>query len=106
MNLGKRVKHRREQLSISQADLGAAIGASQESIAQLESRDSKSSRKITQLADALSCSVDWLTTGDESKNKNADQLKVKANKLLKDISEDELNELIDYKAFIVSKRKH
>ena len=106
MNLGKRVKQRREELELTQDELARAVGGiSQESIALLEKRDSKSSRNITALADALSSSVEWLTTGNETAKADAAILLARANRLAKDLTEDELKELSEYKKFIISKRK-
>ena len=104
MNLGGRVRERREELGISQEDLAKAVGVSQVAITNLERRDSKSSRNITTLAQALSCSIDWLTTG-ENKNDNKDQLKKHAQELMSGLSENEIKELTDYKRFILSKRQ-
>ena len=106
MNLGKRVKQRREELRLTQGELARAVGnISQESIALLEKRDSKSSRNITSLAEALSCSVEWLTTGNETAKADTAMLLAQANRLAKDLTVDELKELTEYKKFILSKRK-
>lgn len=47
----------------TQADLAKDIGVSQGSIAHLESGRSKSSRRITDIAEKLDVSATWLSTG-------------------------------------------
>ena len=63
MALGVNVKKRRVQLGLTQGELAKMIGVSQVAIANLEKRDSRSSRNLTALADALQCSARELESG-------------------------------------------
>ena len=64
MALGLNVKKRRTQLGITQSQLAHVVGVSQVAIANLEKRDSKSSRNLIALAEALQCSPRELELGD------------------------------------------
>ena len=64
MNLGARVKQRREQLGMAQHELAALVGVKQAAISALELRDSRSSRQLSKLAEALQCSPEWLESGE------------------------------------------
>lgn len=66
MALGKNVKKRREQLELTQAELAKLVGVSQVAIANLERRDSGSSRNISALANALQVTVYELENGFDS----------------------------------------
>jgi len=63
MALGSRVKKRRLSLGITQTELAIAIKATQSYVQSLESRDSKKTNKLTELADALKTSTSYLLTG-------------------------------------------
>ncbi|MGH1427492.1 MAG: LexA family protein [Arenicella sp.] len=63
MALGVNVKKRRLQLGLTQGELAEMIGVSQVAIANLEKRDSRSSRNLVALADALQCSARELESG-------------------------------------------
>lgn len=64
MNLGGRVKARRQILNLTQDEVGRAIGATQQVVEKLESRDSKRSQYAPALAIALNCDLTWLLTGE------------------------------------------
>ncbi len=69
MNLGGRVKQERETRGWSQPQLASRIsGLSQQALAALESRDSKTSEFAVGLADALGVSLRWLISGDGRKD--------------------------------------
>lgn len=72
MALGKNVQKRREQLNLTQTELGARVGVSQTAIALLESRDSKSSRNIDKLVEALETTHEDLATGNFEKLEGRD----------------------------------
>lgn len=61
--LQERLIHARKQKKMSQAELGAAIGKSQSSIAALETGRNKASTDIAKIANALGVSAIWLDTG-------------------------------------------
>jgi phage repressor protein C with HTH and peptisase S24 domain len=63
MALGKNVKIRREFLSMTQKQLAESIGVSQEAIANLEKRDSQSSRRMVALSSALRIKPENLENG-------------------------------------------
>ena len=62
-SLGERVKARRDELKLSQAQLADAIGADQSVIANLERRKGKKSKYVQQLATALGVSISYLLAG-------------------------------------------
>ena len=68
MALGNRVKEIREAKKLSQAELAEKVGASQQAIGLLEQRNSKSSKFLVELANALEVSPEWLKTGKNSQN--------------------------------------
>ncbi len=63
MALGVNVKKRRMELGLTQSELANLVSVSQVAIANLERRDSRSSRNLIALADALQCSVRELESG-------------------------------------------
>lgn len=63
MNLGGRVKQERLARVWTQAHLAELAGLSQQALAGLESRDSRTSDRAVELADALQVSLRWLLTG-------------------------------------------
>lgn len=63
MALGINVKKRRIELGLTQSELANMVNVSQVAIANLEKRDSRSSRNLIALADALQCSVRELESG-------------------------------------------
>lgn len=67
MALGQRVKQAREALGLTQEELGKRVGMSQAAIGALEKRDSQTTRKLYDLAKALSKSPEYLLTGEERK---------------------------------------
>lgn len=67
MALGKRVAERQRELRMNQTQLADASGVSQAAISILVKRDSKSSRNLTALANALKVRPQWLETGKGEK---------------------------------------
>jgi len=63
MALGMNVKIRREFLGMTQKQLAETIGVSQEAIANLEKRDSQSSRRMVALSSALRITPEDLENG-------------------------------------------
>lgn len=66
-SFGQRVKKRREELEMSQADLAKKTGLTQPTISFIESGRNQSSSYAVQLATALECSPSWLATGKADK---------------------------------------
>ncbi|WP_373393604.1 XRE family transcriptional regulator [Raoultella ornithinolytica] len=63
--LAERLKIAREKAGLSQAELGEAIGLSQQSVAKIENGDTQQPRKIKEIAKALGVSQTWLQLGIE-----------------------------------------
>ena len=65
MRLGERIKIAREKCGISQADLAAAVGRSQSSVAEWETGGTDPRRNIVEkIAQTLAVNVEWLEFGD------------------------------------------
>lgn len=69
MNISERVKMRRAELGITQAELASLTGTSQQAIQQLEDGKIRRPRYIVELASALKCDVRWLLLS-EAKSEN------------------------------------
>lgn len=68
MTFAERVRERRTELGLSQAELGRlAGGVPQSTIGQIENGRNKSTTKILELANALQTSVEYLLHGKEEK---------------------------------------
>ncbi|PVZ79526.1 phage repressor protein [Serratia sp. S1B] len=65
MGIAERVKSRRAELGLTQAELAVRAKTSQQAIQQLEGGETKRPRYLPELSVALGCSVKWLLTGDE-----------------------------------------
>jgi len=63
MNIGDRVKFRRDAMGLTQAELAEKVGTSQQSIEQLEGGKTKRPRYLPELASFLDVSIDWLLGG-------------------------------------------
>lgn len=66
-NLSQRVKQRRNQLSMTQAEVAELAGISQQSYQALESGSTKRTRHLMEIANALRCEASWLMFGDTPK---------------------------------------
>jgi SOS-response transcriptional repressor LexA len=62
-NFGDRVRLRRDQLGMSQDDLGRAAGISQSTVAQIERGRNQGTKHILNLGKALKVRAEWLQTG-------------------------------------------
>jgi len=62
--LAKRVRFVRNEIKLTQAQLGKMIGADQSVIGNLERRDGKSSSYTEELAKALNVNLSWLMSGN------------------------------------------
>lgn len=65
MALGARIKEARDAIPLDQAELCSKIdGLTQQSLSNLETRDSRTSEYALRIADALGVSIRWLLDGD------------------------------------------
>ncbi|GEM77513.1 LexA family protein [Vibrio sagamiensis] len=71
MSFADRVKQRRKELNLSQAELAERVGVAQQSIHKIEDGRTLKPRNILQLANALQCSALWLQ-GIDPEGNNAD----------------------------------
>ncbi|GAA0468138.1 LexA family transcriptional regulator [Tatumella punctata] len=65
MNIGERVKYKRDQLHITQTQLAEMAGTSQQAIEQLEGGKTKRPRYLPELAKALNVDIEWLISGKQ-----------------------------------------
>lgn len=65
MNIGVRVKSKRDLLDLTQGQLAEKVGTSQQSIEQLEGGKTKRPRYLPELAKALGVSIEWLLDGKD-----------------------------------------
>lgn len=63
MSLAARFKARRMELNLTQVEVAAAAGVSQQAVESIESGRTKRPRNLLDLAKALNCSPDWLLNG-------------------------------------------
>ncbi|MEL4241170.1 helix-turn-helix domain-containing protein [Shewanella xiamenensis] len=68
MTISERVKNRRLALSLTQTQLAEAIGVTQNAIHKIEDGTTKQPRNISELAQALKCSPNWLLFGEDIKS--------------------------------------
>lgn len=71
MSIADRVKLRRAELGLTQAELAIRAKTSQQAIQQLEDGRTKRPRYLPELADALSCDVSWLLNGSDSRQSDS-----------------------------------
>lgn len=64
MDMADRLKARRKQMGLTQAQLAIKAGLTQQMIQQLETRKVLTTGKLVQLADALGVRPQWLESGD------------------------------------------
>ncbi|WP_350545845.1 XRE family transcriptional regulator [Pseudoalteromonas sp. 5-MNA-CIBAN-0065] len=63
MNVGERIKKRRVELGLTQANLAELVGIIQQSLQKIESGSTKNPRNLKALADALNCTPEFLQFG-------------------------------------------
>lgn len=63
-SLSDRIKLRRSELKLTQAELAELAGTKQQTIQQVESGLTKRPRRLIELAVALQCDPGWLLFGD------------------------------------------
>ncbi len=65
MGLGQRLKLRRQQLQLTQADLAKKVGVRQSTIGNLESRGGNTSKYAPKIAEVLNVPLEWLLFDNE-----------------------------------------
>lgn len=65
-SLSDRIKSRRNQLKLTQAELADLVGTKQQTIQQVESGLTKRPRRLVELAEALQCDPRWLLFGSDA----------------------------------------
>lgn len=101
MTLAEKVRDRRIALGLSQHQLAIKMGyASRGSINKIEAGRPVTQKIIVKLADALDVTPAYLMGWNTDENETAIDYIKNLN-----LSKDEINEIIDYVNFLVSKRK-
>ena len=70
-SLSDRIKLRRSELNLTQAELAELSGTKQQTIQQVESGLTKRPRNLVELAMALQCEPGWLLFGEDSSKSTA-----------------------------------
>lgn len=65
--LSQRVRTRRTELGLTQAEVAEQAGITQQSYQQLEAGETKRPRNLLEIASALECTPHWLMYGDSKK---------------------------------------
>ena len=65
LDISHRVKQKRKEMNLSQAQLASMAGMKQQSLQAIESGETKRPRRIVELASALNCDPCWLLYGDQ-----------------------------------------
>lgn len=68
MSIAERVKERRSELGMTQAELAAKANTSQQAIQQLEDGKIRRPRYLPELSIALNCSMGWLLSGNNDRS--------------------------------------
>ncbi|WP_392421355.1 helix-turn-helix domain-containing protein [Edwardsiella piscicida] len=63
--LSQRMKLRRAELGLTQAEVAAKSGITQQSYQQIESGETKRPRNLLEIAEVLKCAASWLMFGDK-----------------------------------------
>jgi SOS-response transcriptional repressor LexA len=63
MNIAERIKHKRTELGLTQAELAKRVGITQQSLQKIEDGRTQNPRKLLNLAKELNCSPEWLQLG-------------------------------------------
>lgn len=61
--MSKRLKQKRTELNMTQAQLAEIVGMKQQSYQQIEAGETKRPRFLFELAKALKCDAEWLMYG-------------------------------------------
>lgn len=103
ITVGNRIHDARKNKRMSMKELGAKVGLHESTVSRYEKGDIKALdiEKLKEFANALDVSSAYLTGWDENVKSETHFEKLKKMKL----TNDELDELLDYASYIISKRK-
>ncbi|MCE9859827.1 helix-turn-helix domain-containing protein [Raoultella planticola] len=68
--ISQRLKNKREEMNLSQAQLAELVGMTQQSLQAIEAGLTKRPRYIIELSSALKCDPHWLLYGEGSSQNN------------------------------------
>ena len=71
MTIADRVKEKRIELGLTQAQLASLVGISQQSLQKIEDGKTQNPRKIVALSKALECDIEWLESGEYTELKES-----------------------------------
>lgn len=63
MNMAERIKHRMQEINMTQEELGKQVGLTQPAIFKLLSGKTKRTTRLAEIAQALKTRPEWLITG-------------------------------------------
>ncbi|EPB4370931.1 helix-turn-helix domain-containing protein [Citrobacter freundii] len=69
-SISQRLKNKREELNLSQAQLADLVGMTQQSLQAIEAGITKRPRYIIELSTALGCDPHWLLHGESAETKS------------------------------------
>ncbi len=87
MNIGKRIKQRREMLRLSQEDVAKETGISQAMISKIEKGLAESSRSLPLIAHVLRVNALWLQTGQGKPDLDYSHPISDSNPILRELAE-------------------
>lgn len=107
MNVGQRIKARREELSLSAEKLGQLIGKAKTTIYRYESGyiETIPSSILEDLAKALKTTPAYLMGWTDNPDRELSDKEKEFIEAVKNMSDDEIDKMNDYLSFILSKRK-
>lgn len=107
--VGTRIRSRRNELNITQAQIYKEIGISTGNLSSIESgKILPSSTALIGLSRVLKCSIDWILTGNDNLSEsgifNNREKELISN--FRKLSLDDQEELLDYLIFKLSRNNH
>lgn len=111
MNTGERIKALRNELKMTQEELGEKVGLQKSAIAKYENGRVVNLKRsmIAKLADALNCAPSYLMCMDDPEEKQPEQEAVdeksaRMQELLQQMSDDDKQDVLKYMEFLLSKK--
>lgn len=107
MNVGQRIKARREELNLSAEKLGQLIGKAKTTIYRYESGyiETIPSSILEDLAKALKTTPAYLMGWTDNPDRELSDKEKEFIEAVKGMSDDEIDKMNDYLSFLLSKRK-